>query len=354
MSRIRFSWTGLQRETTAFGRQLLNAQQRLAEWRDVEPDHAARDVVFERGKLKLFHYATPSPVRSKVPLLVVYALVNRPYMADLTPTCSLLEELRTRGLDLYLIEWGYPDEAEHGKTLADYICGDLGACVEWIRQSHGCEQIDLLGICQGGTFSLCYAAMSPGNVRRLVTTVTPVDFHTPDDLLSHLARHLDVDALVRVHGNIPGELLNAMFLMQKPHQLMVSKYLDFVANSADADASGLFLAMEKWIFDSPALAGTAFAEFVRDFYQRNALVGGSLVLAGRQVSLDRLKMPILNVFARNDHLVPPASSRALGKAVDGDYTEAELSGGHIGIYVSARTRAALADRIADWIVRPRS
>ena len=161
MSRVSFTLEHMQTEIAAYARQATTAKQRLSEWRDEEPSHAVRTVVFERGKLRLFHYAARVNEPESTPVLVVYALVNRPYMADLTPTCSLLGEMLARGLDIYLIEWGYPDHSDRTKSLADYITGDIGACVNWIRTTRNLPQIDLFGICQGGTFSVCYAALHP-------------------------------------------------------------------------------------------------------------------------------------------------------------------------------------------------
>jgi polyhydroxyalkanoate synthase len=350
MPKLQFTTEDLQKELAGIMAKRARAATRLRDWNDGPPTHAQREVVLTRGKLRLFRYLAPANVANPVPVLIVYALVNRPYMADLMPDCSVVSELVARGLEVYLIDWGCPDVADAGRTLADYITGDLDACVDLVRSHHAGDAVNLLGICQGGTFSLCYSALNPDKVGHLITTVTPVDFQTHDDLLSHLLRNVDVDALVDAWGNIPGELMNAVFLAQKPFQLGQQKYADFVETVEDDAASAMFLAMEKWIFDSPALAGTAFREFAQGCYQQNALIKGELCVGSARVDLARVVMPVLNVFAARDHLVPPASSRALAKLVASeDYTELELQGGHIGIYVSARTRTRLADAVADWL-----
>ncbi|MGD9601918.1 MAG: class III poly(R)-hydroxyalkanoic acid synthase subunit PhaC [Gammaproteobacteria bacterium] len=353
MSRVTFTLDDLRGELADFGRQSESARRRLAAWRDEAPTHARRESVFHRGKLRLFHYVSARSSDRRRPLLVVYALVNRPYMADLLPETSLLGDLVARGIDLYLVDWGYPDATDRGRGLADYVDGDLDACVEYVQRTRQVERVDLLGICQGGTLALCYAALNPGKVARLITTVTPVDFQTPTDLLSHLVRSVDIDALVNAYGNVPGEFLNAIFLAQKPLQLSAQKYVDFVANADNDASSELFLAMEKWIFDSPALAGEAFRQFVKGCYQRNGLVNGSLRIGDRLVAPSRVRHRVLNVYARDDHLVPPAASKALRTIIaSDDYSEEEIPGGHIGIYVSPRARAQLVRRVADWLESP--
>ena len=349
MTRISFTFEDLQREMAVEAARRARATERLVAWNDAASTHADVDVVLTRNKMRLLHYSVQARQPTR-PLLIIYALVNRPYMADLTPTCSLINELRAQGLDVYLIDWGYPESEDASHSLADYLLGDIDACVNEVCRRHGMEAIDVLGICQGGTFSLCYAALHPEKIRRLVTTITPVDFQTPGDLLSHLARGIDAARLVEAWGNIPGEFLNLIFLSQKPLQLGQQKYADFV-RFADNDAvSDMFLAMEKWIFDSPALSGTAFREFLIGCYQRNGLVHGTLEIDGRSVELKTLKMPIFNIYARQDHLVPPAASQALRTLVpEAPYSELALDGGHIGLYVSARTRSALAAAIGEWL-----
>jgi polyhydroxyalkanoate synthase len=194
--------------------------------------------------------------------------------------------------------------------------------------------------------------LNPDKVKNLITTVTPVDFHTPNDLLSHLARHVDVDNTVDTLGNIPGELLNWSFMMLKPFRLMGQKYLDLVDILDDPDKLQNFMVMEQWIHDSPDQAGEAYREFIKYFYQNNSLIKGELSLAGRSVELKNITVPILNIYARDDHLVPPASSMALkGLTGSRDYTEMEFPGGHIGIYVSARAQKTLPPAIADWLTK---
>ena len=69
----------------------------------------------------------------------------------------------------------------------------LAGCVAHVLQAHGLPALDLLGVCQGGVLSLCYTALHPQQIANLVTLTTPVDFHTPDNLLSKWVRGLDVD-----------------------------------------------------------------------------------------------------------------------------------------------------------------
>ncbi len=317
----------------------------------IETGVLPRDAVYQEDKLTLFRYqprvATPHPV----PLLIVYALVNRPYMMDLQEDRSLIRGLLDAGLDVYLIDWGYPDAGDRHLTLADYVLRYIDHCVETLRARHAQEAINLLGVCQGGALSLCYTALHPAKIRNLVTMVTPVDFHTPDNLLTHLVRHVNIDLLVDTFGNLPGQLLNFTFLSLSPFRLAGQKYVDLVDIFDDAQALKNFLRMEKWIFDSPDQAGEAFRQFAKDFFQQNKLIKGTVQLGERCVDLSHIVMPVLNVYASQDHLVPPAASKALASYCGSqDYSELSFKGGHIGIYVSSRSQREVPPAISAWLL----
>jgi polyhydroxyalkanoate synthase len=309
-----------------------------------------RDAVHREDRVVLYRYRPLARSAGLPPLLICYALVNRPYMMDLQPDRSLIRGLLARGLDVYLIDWGYPEAADRFLELDDYVNRYLGGCIDHIRRTQGVPAVNLLGVCQGGTLALCHAALHPEAVRNLVTMVTPVDFHTPENLLSKWIRGVDVDRMVEVLGNIPGELLNATFLSLMPLRLTSQKYAGIADIADDPEALANFLRMENWIFDSPDQAGAAFAQFVRWFFQENRLVLGGLSIGGRRVDLRHVDCPVLNIHAAQDHLVPPSASLPLGGLVGSrDYTGFEFEGGHIGIYVSAKAQELLPRTIAGWL-----
>lgn len=338
-------------ELTRFSRKLSEGLQNLSDVGEIPTGATPKEAVYHEDKLTLYRFqASPQKVQNPTPVLIVYALVNRPYMTDLQENRSTVRGLLDAGLDVYLIDWGYPDRADRYLDLDDYINGYIDRCVDVIRHRHKIDKINLLGICQGGTFSLCYTALHQEKVRNLVTMVTPVDFHTPGNMLSHWARCVDTDLTVDTLGNVPGELLNWTYLMLKPYRLMGQKYLDMVDQLGEPNQVGNFMRMEKWIFDSPDQAGEAFRQFVKDFYQGNKLVKGGLTIGGRDVNLKNITVPVLNIYAKEDHLVPPSASIPLKDHVGTkDYTELAFHGGHIGIYVSGRAQKEVPPAIGNWI-----
>jgi len=337
-------------EARGFNEKLAKGVGNLMEVGEIPSGVTPKEPVYKEDKLVLYRFKGKKPATNKTPLLIVYALVNRPYMTDLQENRSTIQGLLEAGQDVYLIDWGYPDAADRYLTLDDYINGYLDRCIDVICARHGIDKLNLLGICQGGSFSLCYSAMHPEKVKNLVTMVTPVDFKTPDNMLSHWVQNIDIDLLVDTQGNIPGEMLNWTFLNLKPYQLMAQKYLGVVDLLDDPKALKNFMRMEKWIFDSPDQAGETFRQFAKDFFQENKLMKGEVQIGEYTVNLRDIKMPVLNVYAEQDHLVPPDASRAMKKAVgSSDYTELAFPGGHIGIYVSGKSQKTIPPAIGEWL-----
>jgi polyhydroxyalkanoate synthase len=338
------------KEAVAFNRKLLAGIDSVANVEEVEIGLTPKEEVYREDEVVLYHYIPVKKRLHKIPVLIVYALVNRPYMVDVEEGRSLIQKLLDQGLDVYLVDWGYPDRWEKYLTLDDYINGYIDNCVDVLRQRHGVDAINLAGICQGGVFSLCYTALNPGKVKNLVTMVTPVDFHVKDGLLNVWCQSMDVDLMVEALGNIPGDFMNFGFLMLKPWQLMVQKYMGIVDVLEDEGNLLSFLRMEKWVFDSPDQAGEAYRQFLKDFYQGNKLIKGEVEIGGKRVDLRDIKVPVFNIYGTTDHLVPPSSSLNLDKFVGSeDVTTVPVPGGHIGIYVSTRAQRELAPKLSAWL-----
>jgi polyhydroxyalkanoate synthase len=339
-----------QQELAAFQRQLVEGMDTLRKLGPIHYGSTPREAVYREDKLTLWHFRGEKKPTAKTPLLICYALVNTPWMVDLQDDRSMVRNLLAQGEDVYLIDWGFPDAADRWLALEDYINGYLDRCVDAVRALHGDRPLNLLGICQGGAFSLCYTALHPDKVRNLVTMVTPVDFHAGDNMLSQWARAIDVDALVDSMGNIPADLMNWVYLTLKPLRLTQQKYVGMVDLLDKPAEVANFLRMEKWIFDSPDQAGEAFRVFTKEFFQANKLMRGQIELDGVRVDLSTIDKPVLNIYAEQDHLVPPESSKALAGVIGSkDYTELNFKGGHIGIYVSGRAQREVPPAIHQWL-----
>jgi polyhydroxyalkanoate synthase len=310
--------------------------------------------------VRLYRYRPVVDKPLGVPVLVVYALVGRYQMIDLEAERSFVRKMLGEGLDVYMVDWGLPGRAQRWLTIDDYVSGYLDDCVDVIRQRHGLDKINLLGICQGGVFSTCYAALFPQKIRNLVLAVTPLDFHgdkkAPErgagymNLWTRAMTHDDVDAMVDTLGTAPGAMVGFSFLMMNPVG-NVTKYTTELVEILDDDPKLLnFLHMERWIADRPGHPGEVMRQWFKDLYIDNKLVKSELVLGGRRVDLASIAMPVLNVYADGDVIIPTSCSRGLqGVFGTGDYSELAVPGGHIGTFVGGKAQKVLAPSIAKWI-----
>lgn len=339
-------------EIEKYSNRMLQISETLLEKEDVDLATSPKDLVFQEDMVNLYHFHPGKKTKCSVPLLITYALVNRETMMDLEEGRSMIRNLLDLGLDIYIIVWGYPSRMERYVTLDDYIDIYINDCVDYVRNRHNIDKINLMGVCQGGTFATIFTALYPEKIRNLIAMVTPIDFHTDDGLLNIWARYLDADLMVDTLGNIPGDFMNLGFLMLKPYQLMMDKYIGLVESAQNPRIVESFLRMEKWIFDSPDQAGEAFRKFITEMYKKNSLIKGELEIGGRKVNLKNIDMPVLNIYAEQDHLVPPSSSKDLAKYVSSqDVTTRSFPVGHIGMYVSSKSQKDLSPLIADWLIK---
>ncbi|MCU0598300.1 MAG: class III poly(R)-hydroxyalkanoic acid synthase subunit PhaC [Desulfobacterales bacterium] len=304
----------------------------------------------DRVKLKYYQPENRSDDSVKTPLLVIYALINRETMLDLQPGRSVVRSFLDSGIDLYMIDWGYPTEKDKYLTLDDHINGYIDNMVDFIRAKHKIPSINIMGICMGGTMSIIYAALHPNKVKNLITTVTPSNFDTDQGLLYTWMKGIDPGNVIKAYGNMPGDLMNFGFLLLNPARLMIDKYVGFMENADNKDFVENFIRMEKWIFDSPDVPGETFKQFITDFYQKNLLIQNQLHIGGKFVDLKKITMPLLNIYGKYDHLVPPESCELLtGRVGSKDTEDVCLETGHIGIYVSSKTQKEFVPKIVSWL-----
>jgi len=307
------------------------------------------EVVYEEDRVKLKHYM-PEKVTHKIPLLVVYALINRETVLDLQPGRSVVRTFLDKGIEVYMVDWGYPTRKDRYITIDDHVNGYMDNIVDVIRERHGLAQINLMGICMGGAFSVMYSALHPEKIKNLVTTVTPTHFDIDTGLLNIWMRQTRALEIGDVYGNMPSDVMNLGFLLLNPARLILDKYVGFLENMDKRDFVENFVRMEKWIFDSPDVPAATFRQFIEDCYQKNLLIQSRMELGGHRVDLKRITMPLLNIYGKFDHLVPPEACERLTRAVGSEDTEDIcLNTGHIGIYVSGKYQAEFAPKIAAWL-----
>jgi polyhydroxyalkanoate synthase subunit PhaC len=327
---------------------------------DVQIATADKEVVLRHDKITLYHYKATAKASLSTPVLVAYGQIGRYTMTDLQEDRSMLRNLLALGVDVYAVDWGAPTRSDRWLKFEDYVEDYLNECVEFICRDQALQSINLLGLCEGGIFSLCYAALYPDRIKNLILTITPVDFHQDqaEGRASHGFINLwtrgmtdeDIDRLIEANGNLPGELMSYVFGQMTPGTTL-SKYNVGLLDTFDDEKKLLnFLRMEKWIADRPHHPGEAAKQLLVNLYKNNELIRGEFQLAGRAVKLSDIKVPVLNVFAKEDHIIPPKTTQALRGAVGTmDYTEIGLERGHVGVFVSGKSQGVLGKGIHDWL-----
>jgi len=250
-----------------------------------------------------------------------------------------------------MIDWGYPTRKDRFLGIDDHVNIYINDIVDFIREREKVPKINLMGICMGGTFSVIFSALQPEKIQNLITTVTPTSFDIDTGLLNIWMRKVPVDQITDTFGNIPGDMLNFGFLLLNPARLMIDKYVGFYELLDDKQFVENFIRMEKWIFDSPDIPGETFREFIKDCFQENLLIQNKMVVGGKRVDLKKLTMPLLNIYGKFDHLVPPEACEQLtGKVGSKDTEDICLKTGHIGIYVSSKCQREFVPKITQWLM----
>jgi polyhydroxyalkanoate synthase len=309
------------------------------------------EVVFTENKLKLLHYYPMAEKTYPVPLIMIFALINRPYILDLKPGRSVVEVLLKHGIDVYMIDWGIPGDEDRHLDLNYYVNRYIKKVVNKVKRISGSDKVNLLGYCMGGTMSVMYTSLYPDDVKNLILMTTGIDFKV-DGMLSLWGDkpNFDVDKFVDAFGNVPPEFLQAGFLFMKPIQNLVSKYVNFYENVDNENFVDNFLAMEKWLNDNIPVPGEVFREFVKYCYQENQLVENKLRINGKIIDLKKIECPVLNLIAENDHLTPPASSVVFNDLISSKDKETIIyPTGHIGLSVSSKSLKDLWPKVANWL-----
>ncbi len=324
-------------------------------WR-VTVGRTPAEIVYREGKVRLLRYVPQVTPTCPTSLVLVYALVNRPYILDLLPGRSIVEHFLKGGLEVYLIDWGVPDQAERWLTLADYIAGYLHRCVEQVKARSGAKAVSLFGYCQGGTFAAIYTALYPESVRNLLLLAAPIDFGAEGGLLEFWSKKdfLNVDKLVDTFGNIPPWLLSSTFVMVRPLYYLLDKYVRFawsvLENQADDASVEEFLAIEKWLADGIPHPGEVFREFVKGCYQENRLIRNELKIGSHIVDLRRITCAVCNIVPMEDHVIPPQSSLAFNTIIASQDEGCILfPATHLGASVGSRAAGELWPRVVGWL-----
>src|SRR6516164_3306342 len=284
-----------------------------------------KQLVWTLNKAKLYRYTpvVPKEKRHPIPLLLVFALMNRPYILDLRPGHSFVEFMVQQGYDLYLLDWGAPGPEDKNLKFDDYTLDYMPRAIRKLKAIAGSQEFSLLGWCIGAILTTIYAALRGNDgLRNLILLTAPLDFSNKQGLTFAKwteERYFDVDKVLSAFGNMPGEMIDYGAKALKPVENYISNYLKLWDNLDNARAVESWHAMNTWVTDNIPMAGAAYRQLIVELYRNNALIQNRMRVKNELVDLSRITANLLTVIAQGDHITPPCQSEAiLGKVSSQD------------------------------------
>jgi polyhydroxyalkanoate synthase len=319
-----------------------------------------KQLVWTLNKAKLYRYVPvlPKEKRHPVPLLLVFALMNRPYILDLRPGHSFVEFMVNQGYDLYLLDWGSPGPEDKNLKFDDYTLEYIPRAIRKMRAISGVEEFSMLGWCIGAILATVYSALRPDDgLRNLILLTAPLDFSKKQDITFSKwvdERFFDVDKVLAAVGNMPAEMIDYGARALKPVDNYVLNYLKLWDNLDNPHVVEAWKAMNTWVTDNVPLAGGVFRQLIVDLYRNDRLMRGEWMIRGERVDLGRIRANLLTVIAEGDHITPPCQSEAiLSKVSSTDKELFRTPGGHIGIMAGSGAHKITWPHLELWL-GPRS
>lgn len=310
-----------------------------------------RDQVWRDGRARLFRYRNDD-VKYRPPLLIVFSIVTRSYILDLTPGNSFIEHLLKSGFDVYLLDWGTPDERDAGNGLEYYADAAIPAAIRETCRRSGADEVSLLGYCFGGNLTLLHAAHHPDSPIRSHTVIAcPVDYSELPFKTVFTDSAEEVEGALGEDGNLPPDVVYSAFRSLKPVAELTG-YVDLLDRMWNDDYVAAYQAMNGWSSDHIPLAGAAARQMVTMLAGDNGFMTDQLFLGGDRVRLSNVTSPFMAVVGEKDHIVPvSAASPVMDLVGSTDKTELRLKGGHIGLVVGRTAAKTTIPTIIDFLIK---
>jgi len=323
----------------------------LEKMESVDVGQTPSEVVYTENKLELLHYESLTDEQHRTPILIVYALINKPFILDLQPDRSVVRRLLEAGHDVYLVDWNEPSRLDRHLALEDYVNRYIDNCVDVVRERSDEDRINILGYCMGGTMTVMYTALHQEKVRTLGLMAAGLCFDRTGGVLELWGdqEYYDPEDVVDAYGNVPAEMLDVGFALMDPVANYVSKYVRLYDNLENDDFVENFGRMEQWLDEGIDVAGEAYVQFLRDVYQENRLQRNEMYLGGEHVDVTEIEVPVLQITGEYDHLIPAAASKPFNDVIGSDDVHTiEYPTGHIGLSVSGSSHENVWPEVCDW------
>jgi polyhydroxyalkanoate synthase len=315
-----------------------------------------KEVIWTLNKAKLYRYVpvVPAEQRHKVPLLLVFALMNKPSILDLRPGHSFVEYMVKQGYDVYLMDWGVPGPEDKDLKFDNYVLDYLPRAIRKMKSVSGSDEFTMLGWCIGAILTTIYAALRPDDgLKNVILLTAPLDF--TDKTAGGFVRWVSDQAfdpakIVAAFGNVPGEMIDYGAKALKPVENYIGSYLTLWDNLDNPRIVEAWHAMNTWVNDLIPMTGGTYLQLIQELYKENRLIEGKMIIRGERVDLSRIHASLLNVIALADHISPPCQSESIMQKVSSkDQHLFKVKGGHIGIMAGSGAQKYTWPHIDNWL-----
>ena len=288
-------------------------------------------VVFQNDIIQLIQYAPATAEVHRTPLVIFPPWINKFYILDLNPKKSFIRWAVDQGLTVFVVSWVNPDEALARKSFADYMREGILAALAAVEQATGEREVNAIGYCIGGTLlsaTLGYmAAKGDDRIRSATFFTTQVDFEKAGDLLVFVDEEQvsGVEHAMAERGYLEGKKMATAFNMLRSNDLIWSYVINNYLKGKDPVPFDLLY----WNSDSTRMPAATHSFYLRECYLNNAMTRGRMVLDGVRIDLKKVKVPVYNLGAREDHIAPLPSVFRIGQFFGGETRLVVSGSGHI-------------------------
>ena len=288
-------------------------------------------VIFENDLMQLIQYEPSTAMAGRIPLLIVPPWINKFYILDLSPEKSFIKWAVDQGLTVFVISWVNPDARLAQKSFAEYVKEGPLAAMDVINEITGIKEVHTIGYCVGGTLMACTLGyMAEKGDKRIVSNTfftTQVDFTHAGDLLVFADEEniASVERQMQETGYLEGSRMANAFNMLRSNDLI----WPYVVNNYLKGKKPMPFDLLYWNADSTRMPAANHSFYLRHCYLNNDLSNGRMVIDNVRIDLKKVRTPIYNLAAREDHIAPARSVFVGSGFFGGDVTYVMSGSGHI-------------------------
>jgi len=304
-------------------------------------------VIREFGKVSLRYYRARGAARV-TPFVMIPPLIKRPFILDLMPGKSVVENLVNQGFEVYMVDWIPPTAEDAWRGFEAYVNRDLHRAVQGVLLHSGAGQVSLMGYCFGALLATMYTATHQDLIKNLITLTMPADttFMPQPKVKPEL-----VEAILAAYGNVPAAFINVGMSSMAPLYQLFDKYVGMYRSRERVGYAEMFRRFELWMNSDVPMAGQIFRELINDLVQNNRLFKNEFKLGRHAVDLRNITCPLMNVIGETDDVVPPPCSLSLlDKVGSSDKLNFLFRTGHMGVAVSSGAQNKIWPQIGQWLV----